>query len=175
MNKSIKIMVGLVAIFAIAVIAKNELYNYKFHEIKQIIAEEQSINVAVSIKHNGREVDLTNNKQAKYPTASIVKLSIIAQLMHKNGNLNNLTANQIRDTKLMMEQSDNEAATRLLVSGLGSKLALKEIIEDLNLKDTKVNSKWGLTQTTSKDQIKVLDTVFNPDNQYLNIYSKEYI
>jgi hypothetical protein len=101
-----------------------------------------------------------------FDTASIVKVDILAALLHQaqqDGRA--LTATERGLATAMIERSDNTAATALF-NAVGGKAGLDEFNDVIGLGDTVVgsNGNWGLTQTTAADQLKLLEVVFGEDS-----------
>ena len=101
-----------------------------------------------------------------FDTASIVKVDILAALLHhaqQDGRT--LTASERTLATAMIERSDNTAATALF-NAVGGKAGLETFNDVIGLDDTVVGSdgNWGLTQTTAADQLKLLEVVFGDDS-----------
>ena len=100
-----------------------------------------------------------------FDTASIVKVDILAALLHQaqqDGRA--LTASEKSLAAAMIERSDNEAATALF-NAVGGKAGLDAFNDVIGLTETVTgsNGSWGLTQTTAADQLELLDVVFGDD------------
>jgi beta-lactamase class A len=101
-----------------------------------------------------------------FDTASIVKVDILAALLHQaQQDGRTLTASERRLATAMIERSDNTAATALF-NAVGGKTGLDAFNDVIGLDDTVVgsNGNWGLTQTTAADQIRLLQVVFGDDS-----------
>ena len=126
-------------------------------------------------------VDLDTGESLTYgggsfDTASIVKVDILAALLYQLQQKGaELTSSQDHLVKAMIERSDNPSATTLFRQ-IGGKAALENFNSTIGLTETKIgaNGNWGLTQTTAKDQLILLRTVFGPDS-LLTVKSQEYI
>lgn len=59
----------------------------------------------------------------------------------------------------MIEQSDNTATTTLFKE-LGGQAGLQEVFNKFDMKDSVAHKSWGLTTTTPKDQVKLLNNIF---------------
>lgn len=133
--------------------------------------------VAVSV------TNLSTGKTATYgdadhlfDTASIVKVDILAALMLQAADDGrSLTANEQSLAEAMIENSDNTAATTLF-DEVGGATGLTAANERLGLSDTVVGTDgyWGLTRTTSSDQIRLLKQVFTADS-VLSVSARAYI
>jgi beta-lactamase class A len=101
-----------------------------------------------------------------FDTASIVKVDILAALLHRAQQEGRaLTASERSLAAAMIERSDNAAATALF-EAVGGKAGLEAFNAVIGLSDTVVGSGgyWGLTQTTAADQLKLLQVVFGDDS-----------
>ncbi|WP_435848180.1 serine hydrolase [Streptomyces griseoluteus] len=106
---------------------------------------------------------LLNGKDASYDTASIVKVDILAALLLQAQDAGRpLTAQERALAEPMIRKSDN-AATNTLWREIGGAPGLEAANKRLGLTSTKggPGPKWGLTQTTASDQIRLLLRVFD--------------
>ncbi|MFK4186739.1 serine hydrolase [Streptomyces sparsogenes] len=97
-----------------------------------------------------------------YDTASIVKVDILAALLLRAQDAGReLTAQERSQAAVMIERSDNDAATALWRE-IGGAEGLDAANERLGLTDTYggASGKWGLTRTTAADQLTLLREVF---------------
>ncbi|MER5912437.1 serine hydrolase [Streptomyces sp. NPDC001982] len=97
-----------------------------------------------------------------YDTASIVKVDILAvALLQAQDAGHGLTAKERAQAEVMIEHSDNAAANALW-RRIGLAPGLEAANKRLGLTSTKggPGGKWGLTRTTSSDQIRLLRAVF---------------
>ncbi|WP_433826445.1 serine hydrolase [Actinoplanes sp. CA-015351] len=109
----------------------------------------------------------------KYETASVVKVQVLAcLLLTAQDNDRKVTSSEDALAKKMIRYSDN-AATTSLFSRLGRASAISACNKRLGLTQTKVSSSWGLTRTTVKDQVKLLDALVDDDGE-LNASSRKY-
>ncbi len=111
-----------------------------------------------------------------FDTASIVKVDILAALLHRaEQDGRTLTASEQRLATAMIERSDNDAATTLF-HAVGGKAGLEAFNDVIGLTDTVIGSNgyWGLTQTTATDQLKLLRVVFGADSA-LSADSRAYV
>ncbi|MFI5688049.1 serine hydrolase [Streptomyces sp. NPDC051636] len=98
-----------------------------------------------------------------YDTASIVKVDILAAaLLRAQDTGHGLTAQERAQAEVMIERSDNEAASALW-RRIGLAPGLAAANKRLGLTSTKggPGARWGLTRTTSSDQIRLLRAVFD--------------
>ncbi|MET8921592.1 serine hydrolase [Streptomyces sp. NPDC052071] len=125
---------------------------------------------------------LLNGKDASYDTASIVKVDILATLLLQSQDAGrHLTAQERALAEPMIRNSDN-AATNALWREIGGAPGLEAANKLMGLTATKGGHgpKWGLTQTTASDQIRLLLCVFDgagpsKTDSPLNKESRAYI
>lgn len=101
-----------------------------------------------------------------FDTASIVKVDILAALLAQHQEAGTeLTATEQAQAAAMIEQSDNDAATALL-EAVGGEVGLEAFNETIGLTGTDIGADgyWGLTQTTSADQVRLLQVVLGDDS-----------
>lgn len=101
-----------------------------------------------------------------FDTASIVKVDILAALLYQaQQDGRSLTASEQNLATAMIERSDNPSATALF-NAIGGEAGLGAFNTTIGLTDTAIGSNgyWGLTQTTTADQIRLLKVVFGSDS-----------
>ncbi|WP_079032088.1 serine hydrolase [Streptomyces specialis] len=111
-----------------------------------------------------------------YDTASIAKVNILAALLlQAQDEERELTAAERRNAEIMIRNSDNAAADELWRS-IGGAEGLDAANERLGLTGTTggPDGHWGLTQTTSRDQIALLRAVYGDDSP-LDAASRAYV
>ncbi|QKW23890.1 serine hydrolase [Kitasatospora sp. NA04385] len=98
-----------------------------------------------------------------FVTASIVKVDILAALLLQNDGV--LSSTQKAAAALMIEQSDNTAATTLF-EAVGGASGLDAANAAFGLTGTVAGTDgfWGLTETTAADQARLLRVVFTEDS-----------
>jgi hypothetical protein len=108
-----------------------------------------------------------------FVTASIVKVDILAALLRQSDGA--LTAAQRTAAALMIENSDNDAATELF-EAVGGAGGLDEANAAFGLRATTAGTEgyWGLTATTATDQLRLLQVVFGTDDT-LGKASRSYL
>ncbi|MFJ5532887.1 serine hydrolase [Streptomyces sp. NPDC093261] len=98
-----------------------------------------------------------------YDTASIVKVDILATvLLQAQDSGRPLTAQETAHAEAMIRHSDNDSATALWQQ-IGGAPGLEAANRRLGMAATKGGPGllWGLTQTTARDQIRLLRAVFD--------------
>lgn len=116
-----------------------------------------SVSVAVAVA--GRSC----GDQRAYPSASIVKVSILAALLLEG---RPLTARERELARAMIVRSDNDAATALWET-IGGAAGLDAAHTRLGLTQTRAETAWGLTRTTAADQLALMRAVFDGPYAYL--------
>jgi beta-lactamase class A len=91
-------------------------------------------------------------------TASIVKVDILETLLHKTHG--KLSPDQRATATLMIERSDNNAATKLWQED-GGAAGVRSYNDDVglkqtNFKQTEPDHHWGLTRTSAADQVTLV-------------------
>ncbi|SCK18238.1 serine hydrolase [Streptomyces sp. WMMB 322] len=111
---------------------------------------------------------------ARYDSASIVKVSVLAALLRKaQEEHRELTPREVRSTTAMITRSDN-AATSTLWRRIGRD-RFAQFLSLAGMRDTAPGRKasWGLTQVTARDQVKLLRLLTAP-NPVLTPASRAY-
>ena len=122
--------------------------------LKKLDATSPEFSVAVLDKKTGERYSYRGSE--KYDTASIVKVQVLAcALLRAQDAGRDLSATELSLAKPMIRLSDNNATTALF-NRLGKATAVGRCNKRLGLKETAVNSSWGLTKTTVNDQVKLL-------------------
>ncbi|TDC27549.1 hypothetical protein E1265_01240 [Streptomyces sp. 8K308] len=112
----------------------------------------------------------------RFDTASIVKVDILAALLlMAQDEGRELTAAERAQAAVMIQHSDNEAADELW-RAIGGRRGLDAANARLGLTETEGGTQghWGLTQTTSADQLALLRAVYGA-NSPLTAESRGYL
>lgn len=117
--------------------------------------------------------DSYSSDNTTYDTASIVKVDILAALLHQQDG--ELSDAQKTLATAMIERSDNASATALL-EAVGGEAGLDAVNEVFGLTSTTIGADglWGLTQTTAADQVRLLEVVFGEDS-VLSSDAQDYV
>jgi Beta-lactamase enzyme family len=108
----------------------------------------------------------------RYETASVVKVQVLACLLLTDQDKGRkLSSTELSLARRMIRASDNSATTSLF-NRLGRAPAVAKCNKRLGLKQTTVNSSWGLTRTTVTDQVKLLSQLVDAKGR-LNDYSRD--
>jgi beta-lactamase class A len=105
-------------------------------------------------------------------TASIVKVDILATLLHEQEGRGGLSGAELGVAQGMIEASDNDDATDLW-NDEGGAPAVLAFDERVGMTQTAPNLAWGLTTTTPRDQLRLLRRVMLP-NRLLTTASRVY-
>ncbi|WP_329205078.1 class A beta-lactamase-related serine hydrolase [Streptomyces sp. NBC_01696] len=109
-----------------------------------------------------------------YDAASIVKVDILAALLlQAQDEDRELNGAERAYAEAMIRRSDNTSATELL-KVIGGEEGLDAANVRLGLTGTKAAHAWGLTQTTSADQVRLLEAVSGADS-VLSEASRAYL
>lgn len=114
------------------------------------------------------------NSSRHYDSASVVKTIILATLLNKREreHLSLLSARQRQLARLMITQSDNNAATALWnLDGMSN---LAYFLRAAGMSDTKLNAAWGLTQITAEDETFLLRNILLRPNSVLTTQARNY-
>jgi hypothetical protein len=112
-----------------------------------------------------------------FDTASIVKVDILAALLlGAQDEGRELTAQEKAYARVMIENSDNAAATALW-GVIGRAGGLDDANKRFGLTDTSGGDGywWGLTRTTAEDQLRLLEVIFGPGDSPLDDSSRTYL
>ncbi|MEV4636701.1 serine hydrolase [Actinoplanes sp. NPDC049548] len=122
--------------------------------LKKYAATAPEFSVAVLDRKTGERYSYRGTE--RYDTASIVKVQVLACLLLKSQDAGREpTAGEMNLAKPMIRLSDNNATTSLF-QHLGGRSAITKCNDRLGLKQTTVNTAWGLTKTTVNDQVRLL-------------------
>ncbi|MBT2394337.1 serine hydrolase [Streptomyces sp. ISL-1] len=117
------------------------------------------MSASVSVAVPGRSY----GEQRSYPSASVVKVSILAALLLEG---RPLTVRERELARAMIVRSDNDAATALWET-IGGAPGLDAAHTRLGLTQTRAQTAWGLTRTTAADQLALMRAVFEGPYAYL--------
>ncbi|HEV7710199.1 MAG TPA: serine hydrolase [Asanoa sp.] len=118
------------------------------------VAELGNGQLTVAVRDRRSDLSLTVGS-TRFPTASIVKVDILAALLLRDGEI---TDTDRRNAERMITESDNAAATALF-RRIGGKAGLASANRTFGMKQTTANSAWGKTTTTAADQIRLLSSI----------------
>jgi hypothetical protein len=143
---------------------RDDLLSAKLHDV--MAATSASLSVAVLDLDDGSRAQYGVKAGRTYDTASIVKVDILATLLLKAQDEHRaLTSSEKTYASSMIRVSDNNA-TDALWGIIGGAQGLDAANRRLGLQDTTAGTGglWGLTQTTTPDQLTLLSAVFSKDS-----------
>ncbi|WDL95487.1 serine hydrolase [Alicyclobacillus sp. ALC3] len=123
-----------------------------------------TVSVAVYNANNGHTY--LYNRRQRYDTASIVKMTILADLLHTSGTTGQpLPTSEQKQAVPMIEDSSNNAASTLW-NDAGGSTAIQSFLTKAGMTDTTPGSggQWGLTRTTAQDQVDLMRLFAYPNN-----------
>ena len=140
-------------------------------KISQSLSSRQST-VGLSLVDNKTRISCWYNSTRHFYAASVVKVTILGALLRLAEEQHRyLTSTEAHEARLMITQSDNDAAT-----ALWNELGLRFMQHFLNLagmRQTKLNQAWGLTLITAHDERLLLKLLTVP-NGVLDKPSRSY-
>lgn len=131
------------------------------------------ISIAVFNADNGHTY--LYQPELQYDTASIVKVSIMADLLYQEKESGHPLSQQEKSLMVpMIENSSNSAASKLWEIAGGAS-GIKEILNQARMTETLPGKggEWGLTKTTARDQVKLM-RLFAYPNSVLDSSQREY-
>jgi hypothetical protein len=126
---------------------------------------------------NGGGAVAYDDGSGTYDTASIVKVDILSSLLLRHQKAGTpMTSAEQSQARVMIRQSDNDAATALW-HAIGGTSGLNGANKAFGLRHTAggAGDLWGLTQTTPADQLKLLQVVFGGSESPLSSASRSYV
>jgi Beta-lactamase enzyme family len=120
--------------------------------------------VALRVEDRSEDLGCFLNTTMRFDSASVVKVEILATLLREAETQHrNLTGSEIRLARLMITQSDNNAASVLWARvGRGR---LRYFLGRARMRQTRLGpgGYWGLTQITAHDERLLLDLIMYPN------------
>ena len=128
--------------------------------LKKLDATSPEFSVAVLDKKTGQRYSYRGSE--RYDTASIVKVQVLAcALLRAQDAGRKLSAGELALAKPMIRLSDNNATTSLFTK-IGAVSSVSKCNKRLGLKQTKVNTAWGLTVVLVRPQAVLTVVCFRP-------------
>jgi beta-lactamase class A len=131
--------------------------------------------VAVGVDDPGRGLQCWLNRSAHFDSASVVKVTILAALLHKAQDQHRyLTRTESALAEEMITESDNDAASDLWAD-VGRE-DLQRFLDLARMTQTHLGAGpyWGLTQITAYDEVLLLRLLLNR-NRVLDARSRDYV
>ncbi len=120
--------------------------------------------VALRVEDRSEDLGCFLNTTTHFDSASVVKVEILGTLLREAETQHrNLTASEVRLARLMITQSDNNAASALWAHvGRGR---LRYFLSRAGMRQTQLGpgGYWGLTQITAHDERLLLDLIMYPN------------
>lgn len=133
--------------------------------VREVLAGAEG-NAAVAVLDLSTGESVQVGAERDFVTASIVKVDILATLLLQASDAGRLlTAQEQRWATVMIENSDNAAASALW-DAIGGAEGMARANPRLGLTETTPGhgAYWGLTQTTPADQLRLLQAVFGEES-----------
>lgn len=136
----------------------------------QVNSQTPNVDIAVYDIKNAKLIHYTKGTLNSSYTASIVKVSILVQLLHQKPKL---TPYYRQLAAKMIKNSDNTAAT-ILFQKIGRAPGLQKLFKRLKMRYSFADRRWGMTKTTALDQIKLLKQIYT-SSTYISVANQKYI
>lgn len=139
----------------------------------QAAARQAAGSISVSVYDRARGISCYVNSHKQYDSASTVKATILAALLRKRGGPGGLSSKEKSQAKLMITQSDNNAASYLW-NQVG-RTSFQNFLNAAGMTRTVPGpgGYWGLTQETAADELKLLEKL-TASNSVLSDASRAY-
>lgn len=112
--------------------------------------------IAVYDLDSGQTAEWSTPGSDYFSSASIIKYAILVEtLRQKQTTGEDLTDYELTQAQLMIQQSDNPAASYLW-DQVGGARAMQNLFDSLDMNSTKASPSWGVTSTTAADQLQIL-------------------
>lgn len=114
------------------------------------------VDIAVYDLQSGETTQWATPGAGMFNTASIVKYSILVETLRQHQVSNTpLSDYELQQAKVMIQQSDNSAASYLW-NKAGGASAMRQFFDSIGANATQLRNSWGVTLTTALDQLQVL-------------------
>jgi beta-lactamase class A len=141
-------------------------------DIAAVISSRPSTrHIAVRVEDVKTGVECRWNEGSRSHSASVVKATILAALLYwHQGTHSWLTAKEQSDAQIMIENSDNAAATRLW-NDVGH-TRLQKFVNAASMTETQLNpgGYWGLSNITARDELQLMRILTEPNAVLTNNY-----
>lgn len=133
----------------------------------------RSGHIAIRVEDVKTGVECRYNEGSRSHSASVVKVTILAALLYWKKSPTSLTSKEKYEATLMIEQSDNAAATYLW-NDVGH-TRLNQFIAAATMTETELNSGgyWGLSLITARDELQQM-RLLTEHNSVLSDSSRAY-
>lgn len=139
--------------------------------------QDSDVDIAVYNALTKQTTIYNNNTSATYPTASIVKVSVLANLLRMSQSDDTaLSPTEKELAESMIVDSDNDATTTLLNTYQDGYTGPDDLFSALHMTQSKMNPEaWGMTTTTAQDQLKLLNALAYGQKSPLNRSDRHYV
>jgi beta-lactamase class A len=134
----------------------------------------RSGSIAIRVEDVRTGVECRYNEGRRSHSASVVKATILAALLYwRQRTHTSLTSTEKREATLMIEDSDNDAATYLW-NDVGH-ARLNQFVKAATMTETELNSGgyWGLSEITARDELQLM-RLLTEHNSVLTDSSRAY-
>ncbi|WP_419994052.1 serine hydrolase [Streptomyces boninensis] len=131
---------------------------------------------AFAVHDARRGIDCAHNPRRRIETASVAKLMIMQAVAYRaKQEHRTLSPSEKQQLRPMITASDNNAASRLW-SHVGRE-RMQRFLDKAGLDDTRLGwgRYWGLSQTTARDQLTLLDHLTRKDSPLATDASRAYM
>ncbi|WP_125707107.1 hypothetical protein [Lacticaseibacillus porcinae] len=133
------------------------------------------VSIAVTSKQYHFTLAMNNHKASAHTTASIVKVAMLAQLLHQHAQHHTTLTETERAAATGAIKHSNNADANTLYHAIGQGQGLTSLFSSLKMTQSRAYaSGWVSTTTTASDQLILLNEIFG-DGTYLTAKSKAYI
>lgn len=139
--------------------------------------QDSDVNIGVYNALTKQTTIYNSNTSATYPTASIVKVSVLANLLRMSQSDDaSLSPTEKTLAESMIADSDNDATTTLLNTYQDGYTGPDDLFSTLHMTQSKMNpDAWGMTTTTAQDQLKLLNALAYGQKSPLNRSDRHYV
>jgi beta-lactamase class A len=134
----------------------------------------RSGSIAIRVEDVRTGVECRYNEGRRSHSASVVKATILAALLYwRQRTHTSLTSTEKREATLMIENSDNDAATYLW-NDVGH-ARLNQFVKAATMTETELNSGgyWGLSEITARDELQLM-RILTEHNSVLTNATRAY-
>ena len=134
----------------------------------------RSGSIAIRVEDVRTGVECRYNEGHRSHSASVVKATILGALLYwRQRTHTSLTSTEKREATLMIEESDNDAATYLW-NDVGH-TRLNQFVKAATMTETELNSSgyWGLSEITARDELQLM-RLLTEHNSVLTDSSRAY-
>ena len=140
--------------------------------MSRALAARKDSTVGLTVSDPAEHLTCALHPNWHFISASVIKVTILSALLLKKGGPGQLTAAQHNLARLMITESDDDAATDLWNEvGIA---AIQRFLSRAGMTSTVLNDAWGLTQLTAHDELTLLQLLTARGNVLSNA-SRHYV